>query len=328
MLDLRKYVEASRENGFKFKPGNNFCITMCIYRGVLQDTRYTDAEVVALLLHELGHNFADAIDNKIRLNNIDIMKAYLSVIILDALCSLGISLIFEGPYLITLNNKYRLDKNKNKSENKLQGFIKGVSTGINDFLNNISTVLYKINPANRVILKLNKILYGTNAAKQAARNSLDRRNEVIADKFAGVYGYGPELSTALLKLDASKSKADEFIENKIPGGKKINQKWFELTKDLNDFDCHPNTIQRIYEEIKLLEDELNQAKIDPKMKKVIKDQLDQLYAIVKDACDAAKADPDNKAQALYYAFINDKCPDAISKKIEQEITDELNKIMS
>ena len=51
--------------GYRFKPNNGFCIICVVFAGILTDNNITNEEVVAVMLHELFHNFADIIQNKI-----------------------------------------------------------------------------------------------------------------------------------------------------------------------------------------------------------------------------------------------------------------------
>ena len=49
------------ETGFKFK-GNRYTTMVCMSTGILLDKKFTDEELFAILLHEIGHNFSQNID--------------------------------------------------------------------------------------------------------------------------------------------------------------------------------------------------------------------------------------------------------------------------
>ena len=66
---------------------------------------------------------------------------------------------------------------------------------------------------------------------------------------------------------------------------------------------------------------------DPKMKKVILDQISQLESIVKDISTRVNKDPNN-ISAAYAAFVNEELPDATTYQIEEEITDNFNKMVN
>ena len=329
MKNLRKYVTADRTYGFRFTPDNIFCITACIYFGLLGNEKLTDGEILGILLHEIGHNFADFIDNKIRIANVDMMKSFTAFVILRAIFSLGLSLIVDLPLYKLLSNKNKTkeaEKTTKKGEKKIAGFFQGLASKIGGFFETISSVVSKYNPINYLLARLDKLGWDNEYNRDAATKSLGRRNEVIADKFAAVYGYGPELGSALTKMEGINSKSYQVID-KLPGGKAINDKWEELYRNINEFDVHPYNIQRINECIKLLEDELNQKSMDPKMKGVIKQQIADLKKLIDDCCNDKDKDEREKKRALYNAYVAKELPDAVTDKIEEEITKEFNEAM-
>lgn len=335
-IDYSKSVIVDRANGFRFKSGNNFCIQATMSFGILGNPDLTDAEVLAILLHEIGHNFGDFIDNKIKLNNINTMKAYKEMLLYDAI--MNSALIITIPLaIIDYKRKYREFTNDYKLKTAEKGREKSSDREARkaakkadreDFFNDLKTTIFKYSPIRKALAKSNaksRDLYRDELIK-SARESISRRDEIIADKFVGIYGYGVELSTAFHKMDTHIERFDEWL-NKLPGGEEANRTWQELLKDINEFDCHPHTIQRINENIKLLKNELEQDDMDPKMKDVIVKQIKEMENVIKDIVDKSKKNPDN----IYYnyaAFVNEELPDAVSEKIEDEIADELNKIIS
>ena len=149
----------------------------------------------------------------------------------------------------------------------------------------------------------------------------------IADKFAGVYGYGPEQGSALMKMESYRSKAAKFVD-KLPGGKERNKKYDQLWTDYTNYDEHPHYIQRINEEIKVLEFELKKG-CDPKYAEIIKSQIAQLKQLIKDASTVMKEfNEDEKAKALYNAYINNKEPLAVDEELEDEINNALDAVLN
>jgi hypothetical protein len=335
-IDYSKVIQADRKDGFKFKPGNNFCISAVVFWGLMGNPNLTDGEVLAIILHEIGHNFADFIDGKIRLANASMMEAYKQFLL--AQCILLSMTIILAPYAIykykkqtkQFTNDYRYDKEVDNQDDYHPHKAKREAKKAKreDFWSNLHQTISRYNPINRILAKSSirtRDLYRGELTK-SARESLDRRNEIIADKFAGVYGYGPELATALDKMGQVQTTVERWTA-KLPGGEKVNRTWEELYKDITEFDCHPHNIQRINENIKLLKDELKQDEMDPKMKKVILDQISQLESIVKDISTRVNKDPNN-ISAAYAAFVNEELPDATTYQIEEEITDNFNKMVN
>lgn len=339
-LNYPAWIVADRKDGYRFKPNNGFCISATIYYGLLGNPDFTDAEIVATLLHEIGHNFADFLDNKIRLDNIRIMEAIEAILLEEAILMSISSLGLLTPLAIynykkqkaQFNNEKKrksAEKIQEKDPSKFKGKMEGIGAKVGDNVSTFFEVLHRISPLNILLSKFSATLRNTPSNRKMLRDktrkSMDRRNEIIADKFAGVYGYAYELGSALEKMRYQKTSAEKIVD-KLPGGKKINDTWKDLYKDITEFDCHPHNIQRINENIKLLKDELEQADMDPKMKDVIKEQIKELEKLNKEIAEKVKKDPNNTV-AAYDAYVYKKLPDATTDKIEQEIADEFNKLL-
>ena len=337
-IDFSKWVVADRKDGFRFKPKNGFCISATVSYGILGNPDLTDAEVIAIILHEIGHNFADFLDNKVYLANKKLIKSIKRLLRIEAILISIFSCGLLTPFAIynykkTLKQFY--NSNKKEKEEKLQNdynkergekLAKRAEKEDENFTKQM--VKAKMDKFTIRTAENQKEYMNKNRAKlaKAARESIDRRNEIIADKFTAVYGYGLELGSALDKIEKTPSDSYKIIAE-LPGGKKINDKWEEIYKDITEFDCHPHTIQRINENIKILEDELNRADMDPKMKNVIKNQIKEMKALTKEIGTRINKNP-NGIQIAYDAYVYKELPDATTEKIEQEITDNFNKMIS
>jgi hypothetical protein len=231
-----------------------------------------------------------------------------------------------------MNNdrKSRIEKINQQGSNRTIGpAIKGTLSSIKGFFSVCASILVKTNPIFMGIAKLSKSfnekIFG-DYNRQVTINSADRRNEVIADKFAAVYGYGPELGSALQKMNKKPTKDEEIIQNIPLFGKSINRYWEELNLNINEFDCHPHEIQRINECIKTLEDELAQKDMDPKLKSTIMRQIKEMKFNVEESKKLINKDPVNIKYA-YDAYVAEKLPMAVTKGIEDEINEELNRAL-
>ena len=334
------FLIADRKDGYKFRSGNNFCISANVYYGLLSNPDLTDGEILAIILHEIGHNFADFIDGTVKIANQNMLDGFIYnnlMYIVINIISLNLPGVITGIInltnaMLTMNNNRKNKtekKDQNKRERKLSGLMDGIEGKWTDFMMVCVSILNKTNIINMGLSKLYDAIFVRpfqKGLKQAAKVSVDRRNEIIADKFAAVYGYGPELGTGLQKMGDYKYKDEEFID-KIPVfGKKINDFWDKLYLDINEFDCHPHNVQRINECIKTLEDELKQADMDPKLKSSIEKQIKEMKKNVENIKNMIDKDPKNMKVA-YDAFVAKKLPDATTKKIEDEINDEFNKAL-
>ena len=298
------------------------------------------AEYMAILLHEIGHNFSGSLYNDIYVANREMMLQYKKtlkyLIVLYAIASLCIVGI---PGLIKTIKQYNNLKNKNikkdakkdrkKKPSKLKGFfgaLKGKQSDYATFVDELSTRMNGdkyAEYAGKYFDDMDSKGYGEEYVKQ----SNGRIDEVIADKFAGIYGYGPDQATALLKCDEWDSKAAKKI--KQTGSKKDkenNLKYEKVNMQIHRYDVHPQTIQRITEELKLLRSEIEKDDVDPKLKEVMLEQVKQLEDILKDATATyEKIDKNTEARKLYNEYINDKYPDAVNDDIEEKIEECLDK---
>lgn len=330
-MDLPSMVEGSTTSGYRWKKGNGLCIVVCLYAGLFLHPNISDSEMVAIILHEIGHNFADALHDQINFANKEMMQAYYKQLnsyatVLGFLFALP-SYLLAKKYLKEFNNSYRLKQESKppKKESKLRGIL---NTWKNKF---VDYRAYKNEIARRKTGGKSIIDYkrtvGT-LGKTRSRQSLDRQNEVLADKFAGVYGYGPELASGLAKMEETKSEAQQYMESK--GGRlaQASKNYDEAVRDICDYDCHPNHIQRLNEEIKLLKREVEKENIDPRYKLIIYNQIDQLEEILNKLTKTSKMlSEDENAQKMYNDYVNKNCPGAVEDEIEDKIEEALDKLI-
>ena len=337
---LADMITADMKNGFRFKPGNDAAVVVCISYEFLHNKLWTDAEIMAILLHEIGHNFSGSLYNDIYIANREMMLQYKKtlkyLIVLYAIASLCIVGI---PGLIKTIKQYNNLKNKNikkdakkdrkKKPSKLKGFFGALKGKQSDYATFVDELSARMNGdkyaeyAGKYFDDMDSKGYGEEYFKQTN----GRIDEVIADKFAGIYGYGPDQATALLKCDEWDSRAAKKI--KQTGSKKDkenNLKYEKVNMQIHRYDIHPQTIQRINEELKLLKREIEKDDVDPKLKEVMLEQVKQLEDILKDATTTyEKIDKNTEARKLYNEYINDKYPDAVNDDIEEKIEECLDK---
>ena len=153
-----------------------------------------------------------------------------------------------------------------------------------------------------------------------------RQNEVIADKFAAIYGYGSEQVTALAKLTTTMLPGQEVL-SKLPYGNVLLKYSVELGKDSFKNDCHPNLIQRANTMIESLKFELSKKNLDPEMRKIIEKQIKEMEDCKKEFMKVR--DDDNeiaKVERVYAAVVEKKFPQATTEKLEAEINKQIDDI--
>ena len=319
--DISDFVIGDKKTGYKFKPDNGLGIIFIVSLGILKSPDFTDGEILAIMLHEIGHNFSGAIYNDIKIANKKWVTDYYNYLIQNATNKKIIDKAMDNN---SSNQVVRQSKEKSKGST---GFKSGVSGTFKDIGRFFKDLFGKLGPGSSIARSL---LYkiDTEKVKKDTMNSVERRDEVIADKFAGVYGYGPEQVSALFKLDKYMTAGTKFV-GKIPIiGKLRLATFYKNNNAFYIFDEHPTDVQRAYEEIKLLEAELEKSDVDPKLRKVIKSQIKQIEDQIKEAIKISEdADAVEKVRAAFYAYINDNDKDALPKNIEKEINDALDKAL-
>lgn len=335
--DFKSAITGDMQRGYRFKEGNEFCVVVHISYGLLTNENITGEELTGIILHEIGHNFADFMYDNIRLDNsafAEMYYKYLSDLVVKlgilSVCTLGLTLpmyLKAKKLLKDSQNAGRIEEDLKKAKrgrtnNKLRGLIKGLVGKHRDKAAVKNSIQYRMN--GKAGIEKYKRVSGE-LGKTKARESISRQNEVFADKFAGVYGYGPAIARGLSKLDKM-DKASETMQKAGGKLKEADDEYTKATLDINDYDCHPQLIQRLMEEIKLLEREYAKDDVDPKLKAVIEDQLNQLYELLKELTDTnKKISTSEDARIAYNEYMKNKCPDSVSDEIEDAIEDALDK---
>ena len=271
--------------GFKFKPEYDYSCIVGIYSGAIFNPGFTTSEIMALILHEIGHNFNSALHN----SNAVLTTLFISLVVIIEIIMKNkkqvMSMSFGNIYRRYVYKMGRSMREKNalpvvaydlfvqminiilQCKNVISDAIKILTMGAFTLLFCIliggCTFLSLLNPYTTII--------------KAVDFKSKYRNEETADNFATIYGYGPELSTALSKTNTKESTNPSILMsefNKIP----IISTIMHLIETpgyilLLLIDEHPNNVSRVKDQINLLKRELDKEDIDPKMAKYIKSDL-------------------------------------------------------
>ena len=309
------------KNGFKFKKEYSYAAILGIYSGLIFNPAFTTPEIMALLLHEIGHNFNSALNksNGTFTNIIVTIETFTSIISCSPL---------EFINTIKNSNKMRMaldTAGKNMREQnaipvivydvfkQLQSVLSTTALTISDILRvgslgslTIITALYDcvrsasmyiINPANIIskIIGLN-IMY---------------KSELTADNFPTIYGYGPELASALNKFEGAEGDSSSIIMrsfNKIPVLSTIMHcneiPAFFLAQM---FDEHPHSTARIKDQLDLLNLELSKQDMDPKMVDRIKKDIKECNKSLNRLTDITTGIKDPYMGKKLYNYILSKC---------------------
>lgn len=264
----------------KFKKELGYCGLVWLYYGIFSNEKFTDREVMAIILHEVGHNFAH------------VMNGYIGI--LDTASKavvFGIAIATVVPLLVVGGHTNAVYKNLNDYDKylkdkhlgyilryywKIRGIIESIGNEVNFMARLTNPIANVFNVIRGIGLKIVRdpinsvfdILLG-----------LGYKQEVLSDNFAAIYGYGPEISSALGKFEiVHSSQLQNAIDEKTPY---ITQ-FLELTilpiEILHSvIRVHPLLSRRIDSVLEKLESELDKGNMDAKMEKRLRADIKQLY---------------------------------------------------
>lgn len=260
------------KNGYKYD-GTPIMVQIC-FPYVLFDPSYSDAEIMAICLHEIGHNFSHKADTVINIHHILKLFRFAIIMMLCVIINPGAAILNA---LVLTNEGKRIYKHLSDSINSTKmgafafSFIQlliGLPTTI---FYNIYAVLNRLAPLSRYVEISLETLFKTELLDTVS----GIKDERISDNFATIYGYGPELYTALRKLDANGMTVGKII-HKLPVIGWINdlieipQTWIMTLGD-----PHPTTISRRRAQINYLEAEMKKDGLSPNARKMILQDLRQ-----------------------------------------------------
>lgn len=282
--------------GFKYRPEAGYILHMDMYTGLFCNPNYTAGEIMAVILHEIGHNFQAVIDNTcFMLNDVTqwskilyTMLFYISHGHIEGAISMALLPIVYSNFAKDLDDRITEMLSQYEAIKFLVYIInlaEGVGTTIRMQLNYAMAALLgyvrAINPASYISGVIQGLV-------KTALDPLGYRHERVADNFATAYGYGPELASGLLKLDTI--NYEELPINKLANFVSPVGIFLRTGVGLSSmiggmFDPHPETMERCLDQIRYLRKELDYVH-DKETRAIIKNQIDtidaNLSAIMKD----------------------------------------------
>ena len=320
----------------KFKKEYDYACLMFITTGLIYNPYFTTGEVMASIMHEIGHNFYSCLNRMNGVLSAVHSAAYLANIFAEYIQKfmkiedadihrnikdaqenkLTLSMLYgvfqQTTYFTKLQAKARNTIQKNN----------GIAQVLLDYVDYVTTIGVFIGSKFAMIkrfidgtIKLKDFIFPIKKFIAKAMNPftwimlpLSYSEERTADNFSTMYGYAPELSSFLNKTSTSgQIENTQAIINKVPFVAMLFNTVMIPNKILTSaLDPHPDGISRVYDQIKMLEYELSKADIDPKMRAVIKDDIKACKIQIAKLTDISKGlqDPDI-AQHIYNKALSD-----------------------
>lgn len=314
---VAKNAVIATKKGFKYRPEDNFCTIVVIYSGILMDDRFTDGEVLAVILHEIGHNFQTAITDNGGLMDIVNKTSYVLQFPFTLIYSIfgvqGFRQLAMGSN--ALGNKIYTAYNKACRENKV--LISAVKT-----VQNIGAAIdFGIHAVNMIVIYAQMLFNPIGVMFGNILGSLYQiidnfyisdilfkpqkyKDEKVADNFAAMYGYGPEFSTGFGKMETKGPNAiDDFIQCSPIFGKLYDLVLIPSRILICLFDVHPDYPARIRNNLRMLEDDLNRTDLDPKLRKELESDVKKVKGHYQSFLKNIEIEDSHYFLKLYWSFL-------------------------
>lgn len=285
--------------GYKFTKGARVAALSYITSGLFANKAFTDEEVFATFLHEIGHSFVH------RSPMIEAQQdVYITTVIIQIVWEIILGIILMNPQLIIQaatdagmsTNFFKLFRTKfNKLKKKIPVIreIDLLTLGLANFLmstiNNVAHFILTITGVCSLINHINKWNWKTVTSKQVAitghQNAYARSLERLSDDFAAMYGYGPAASTALVKMGNPDNQGLYMkTVHRIPVIRKLFNKVDGMMMEMDGLiGAHPGTPDRILSILEGMESDLkNDKDLPPKIKKELADNIKAQKKVIAD----------------------------------------------
>ena len=321
-LDSDPYLGMYTDSkGYHFSKHDKLGAICRITSGLFDNDNFTNEEVFAIFLHEIGHNFVnrspeiDAMQDAyksmvstniimtvlkdILLGPIGLVKGWLDDDYMTIMTSTNFTKKFIISYEKALKKFPFLDITRygyHAIKSKIVGVFNGLVSGIGH-----------ITGLNRIVARsnYNQAKAYQKTTKKDNPNAYARSLERLSDDFVSIYGFAPQLSSALVKMGN-----DNYSKNRKIFYIKFIEDTYNLQFEyINTLGSHPSTSDRVFKMIENLNHELNTDKtLSTKEKEMLRAQLKELNKVVTEgkalSGELAKYPDQYKAAIIQLGFKN------------------------
>lgn len=266
-------------NNKKLADPSKLYINVNVDISLIHSLQLTPEELMAIILHEMGHGFDASIfmllsrisivtyhntrTNELVGGRIDILNTLTSVI--------------SGTYPMQ-----KLSMMMNKSFSSMLSSVPGLQTIWNKVNHSVFTILHFMNIIMTPFSKM------TSAGLILARwinpgNLLGYGSEKFADSFASSYGYGPDAASAFAKMEKGDVNAIYSATKKIPVlniGVDALKTYCGILGFISSADPHPTNATRIKSQINKLKRDLKDPNLKPEIRKMIEDDISDIEEVI------------------------------------------------
>lgn len=272
-------VHRDWKTGMRAEP-KHLMINVQVDKVFLISDKFTTREIISLMLHEIGHNF-DASIFTLLSRSLNILNPI--GVILD---TLGLSQL-----LMKVNNSIEKLIETVPGLSKLLGVISSTYTSFQSIVGSVmAPVMVMRNPKQMISRLVNP------------SNIFGYAGEKYSDSFATAYGYGNDISSALIKLEKREGLTIVEDVRKFPGvGLAFN--FYEVMAKMITLplDPHPDTAVRVLSQLKKMERDIEDPSLPQELKKELAAQIKEQKKLIENFTDPVKM---NKYGMVYTAYWN------------------------
>lgn len=280
-------------NGYKYSKISNFYTMFYISSALLCNKEYSDKEVMAVLLHEVGHSFSACTKNKCDL----VQSGRDSAVFYYITCMVRYA---DPSYAVALVQNTNMYKKVMTALNNRSKDGKSLYVYNSDFITNVTRILTF--PLKILFTPLLNKIAASDWAKWISAKSKDqkymknladaRTDEYLSDSFAVMYGYGQYQVTGLTKMYNESDAYEDFCKKVPIVGKLMQTSEYSYWVLAETFSVHPSLPARIDNITKELDAELKKSNLPPKMKKQIQENIKDLEEFRKSVKELTISDDD------------------------------------
>lgn len=283
-------AKVNKDGTYKYK---DLSTVIRVTSGMWTNPTFTDGEITAIIVHEVGHNFQHAVNSYIRFYTqmMFFLKLFQNVVLI-----MNPSSTANGIYnIIASDSELRANMNRWTKSNST-GHIIGALSNIVGFIKLISYEVASLSVRMTLGIPAGLISLSNIVAAGASNpiyilcamitSSVSKSQENLSDMWASDFGYGPELISALAKIDLDPEAAISTVERiskKLPLFDSICTAFgLPLMIVSQLFANHPVNGKRAANIVAEMRKELNRSDVSPKMKKEIEAQIKEIEGVVEE----------------------------------------------
>jgi len=298
------YFKKDRSNE-RIARAEDLFINVNVDIGLVHHLELTTGELMSIILHEIGHCF-DASMFAL-LSNISI--SYWFRISKQEGKPEQTTMGIDVPHSImqTLTGMIMSSAPIAKLHQMLNRFLSSVPV-LNKLISDLSTIFTDIQLFLGTFSSLSHLSMLFKYPPLTVMRLLDPRNlfgygmEKFADSFATSYGYGPDAASAFKKMNINKGL---FLNEKVAKIPLLNLGYDFAKTSMKAatlmFDPHPENATRIVSQLNKLKKDLNDPKLDPKVKKELMENIKEMEDYINDVVLNIE-DDSNKGRIFSYIW--------------------------